>query len=250
MLSTAQKLRETFLIGALKIVLPTVDVYSDGATIIQLYRGWSYNPNCNMKYESEIVNATEYEACLTDTGIPREELHYDHHPTWATMLLVPFLLNYIMGWYRWYKIDKKKKRFTWLACLLGLYPQLRAVNVIRTIWRDPQRGLDEKKRFEREIAEAEVFLEAVPTFFVLKYIDGRSKTALQLTRIHKRKISNSSLSDWRAAIIMGNDSLFQITLFSSWITASLGMAKVLKVKICCDRNSNLDLEGRSLQGGC
>ena len=233
MLSTAQKLRETFLIGALKIVLPTVDVYSDGATIIQLYRGWSYNPNCNMKYESEIVNATEYEACLTDTGIPREELHYDHHPTWATMLLVPFLLNYIMGWYRWYKIDKKKKRFTWLACLLGLYPQLRAVNVIRTIWRDPQRGLNEKKRFEREIAEAEVFLEAVPTTFVFGYIIGRLRTA-------KRFSSNG-----RAAIIMlheyKNGSLFLVTISSSWVTASLGLAKALKVQICCNKNSYTDL---------
>ena len=79
--------------------------------------------------------------------IPTEEVEYESHPTWATMLLVPFLLNYFASWFTWYRIDKRKK-ITWLACLFNVYPQLRAASVIRELWRDSKRGLSEKKRFE------------------------------------------------------------------------------------------------------
>ena len=71
-------------------------------------------------------------------GIPEEELEYDYHPTWATILLIPFLLNYFLSWYTWYRIDKRKQ-ITWLACVFNVYPQLRAANVIRELWRDPKR---------------------------------------------------------------------------------------------------------------
>ena len=79
------------------------------------------------------------------------------------------MLNYIASWYAWYQIDKRKQ-ITWLSCLVGLYPQLRAVNIIRELWRDPKRGLSKKKKFEQDLSEKEVFLEAVPTTFILTYI--------------------------------------------------------------------------------
>ena len=64
--------------------------------------------------------------------IPTEEVEYESHPTWATMLLVPFLLNYFASWFTWYRIDKRKQ-ITWLACLFNVYPQLRAASVIREL---------------------------------------------------------------------------------------------------------------------
>ena len=138
MLSTGQKVKETFLIGTLNIGLPTADVYSDGALIYTLYRGFPYHPSCNW-YNYD------YDTCMA--GIPEEQLEYDHHLTWATMLLIPFLLNYFASWYAWYMIDKRKQ-ITWLACLLNLYPQLRAATIIRELWRDPKRGLAKKRMFE------------------------------------------------------------------------------------------------------
>ena len=89
-------------------------------------------------HRSEVQGAPGCVACFAE--IPREQLQYDHHPTWATMILVPFLLNYFAGWYVWYRVDKRMK-FTWLACFFGLYPQLRALNIIQELWKNPERGL-------------------------------------------------------------------------------------------------------------
>ena len=212
MLSTAQQVKETLLIGTMQIGLPTTDVYTDGALVHQLFKGFPYHP-C----DSLFWNQTIYDACLD--GIPPDQLLYKHHPAWATMLLVPFLLNYMMGWYTWYKVDKKKK-FTWPACLLGVYPQLRAANIIRELWRNPIRGLAKKRKFERDVGQVEVFLEAVPTTYIMSYMVRAigDKT----TQIGLVGIPGSS-----------NQKLFDLSYFTSIISASLGMAKSLKVSISC-----------------
>ena len=213
MLSTGQLAKETFLVGTLKIGLPTADVYSDGVLMFKLYRGFPHHPDCDIWDGWKIMNET----CLA--GIPDEQLQYENHPTWATMLVVPFLLNYIASWYTWYRIaQRKRKKFTWLACLLGLYPQLRAANIIRELWKEPNKGLAKKKKFDRELCETEVFLEAVPTTFILTFIIARF---------------DSNMRNRRAAFQLEPDEqtdLFLITYLTSIITASLGMAKVLKVK--------------------
>ena len=159
-------MKETVLIGTLNIAMPTQDVFSDGAQMYKFYRGNPYHPSCeiwgrewNRILNHTYDNLTVNETCLD--GIPKEQLKYDHHPTWATLLLIPFLLNYIASWYAWYQTDKRKQ-FTWLACLVGLYPQLRAGIIIRELLRDQKRGLTEKKKFERELSENEVFSEKYP----------------------------------------------------------------------------------------
>ena len=164
-------------------------------------------------------NQTIYDACLD--GIPPDQLKYEHHPAWATMLLVPFLLNYMAGWYAWYQADKKKK-FTWPACLLGVYPQLRAANIIRELWRNPRRGLAKKRKFEREVGQAEVFLEAVPTTYIMTYMMIRAGKGDTTTKIGLTGGPGSS-----------NQKLFLLSFLTSIISASLGMAKSLKVSISC-----------------
>ena len=136
------------------------------------------------------------------------------------MLLVPFLLNYMAGWYAWYQVDKKKK-FTWLACLLGVYPQLRAANIIRELWRNPRRGLAKKRKFERDVSQAEVFLEAVPTTYIMTYM---------MSRAHR---GTTASIGFRGAQGSSNDILFTLSYITSIISASLGMAKSLKVPISC-----------------
>ena len=137
---TVGVVKETVLVGTLNIVMPTADVYTDGAQMYTFYRGNPYHPNCSI-WDTEwnqILNATFDKLTVNETclnGIPKEKLKYDHHLTWATLLLIPFLLNYIASWYAWYQTDKRKQ-FTWLACLVGLYPQLRAGIIIRELLRD------------------------------------------------------------------------------------------------------------------
>ena len=136
------------------------------------------------------------------------------------MLLVPSLLNYMAGWYTWYQVDKKKK-FTWPACLLGVYPQLRAANVIRELWRNPKRGLAKKRKFERDVGQLEVFLEAVPTTYIMTYMGTRAS------------IGTTTLLGLTGAPGSSNRKLFLLSFLTSIISASLGMAKSLKVTICC-----------------
>ena len=46
MLTTAEKVKETLLLGTLNIGLPTSDVYSDGALMYEFYRGYPFHPDC------------------------------------------------------------------------------------------------------------------------------------------------------------------------------------------------------------
>ena len=116
MLTTFQEVKETFLIGGLNIVLPTSDVYSDGALIYKYNTGYDYHEDCERLFD----NGTKRDQLsINDTclaGMPREQLLHKSHPYWANSLLVPFLLNYFAGWLAWYRSSMQKK-FSWLPCL-------------------------------------------------------------------------------------------------------------------------------------
>ena len=222
MLTTAGKVKETLLIGSLNIGLPTADVYSVGALIYDYYTGYDYHEDCENWFDNgtyrDLLSIND--TCLA--GIPDDQLQHESHPNWATMLLVPFLLNYFAGWLAWYKMAKQKK-FSWLACLFNLYPQLRAAQAIREVWRNPTRGLAKKKKLETEVSQAEIFLEAVPTVFVLTHIAMRGT--------HGANDTDLTMSHQRFAFsqITGK---FIFTYFISMVSASLGMAKALKVGVC------------------
>ena len=66
-----EKVKDICALAVLNIVLPTVDVYSDLYLVIKL---WS-----------------------------------NGHPRWASGLLAPFLLNYILTWITWYKLETKAR---------------------------------------------------------------------------------------------------------------------------------------------
>ena len=145
----------------------------------------------------------------------RNVVEYGHHPDFLTMLIVPFLINYLNSWIFWYRFDKRKQ-ITWLACVFNVYPQLRAANVIRELWRDPGRGISEKKKFERELSEGEVFLESTFATFAMAFM-------LQAS-IYK--------SDDTSSALVPTSPLFLVTFITSFFTAALGMAKRLKAGPC------------------
>ena len=94
MLSTGQLVKETILFGTLNVGLPTVDVYTDGVQMISFYMGYPYHPSC---FSMDEHNLTIFnQTCLGQ--IPKEQLEYENHPFWGTLLLVPFMLNYLVGW--------------------------------------------------------------------------------------------------------------------------------------------------------
>ena len=89
------ELKEIFLLALLNIALPTVDVYSDLALVVKLYQA-------------------------------RLLLQ-------ASLLLGPFLVNYSLCWIAWFTTEKQKK-LSWIAALLGCYPQLVAARIIWLFW--------------------------------------------------------------------------------------------------------------------
>ena len=167
--------KETFLMGSFKVVLPTMDVYSDIALATKLY--------------------------------------IRQHYMWATSLLLPFLINYALSWFAWFTYEKQKK-FSWIAPLLGCYPQLVAARIIWLFWTQPLKGVREKRNFERNLIANEIFTEAVPTAFImtsLLSVADRNQTTYDL--------------------VVGEPLLFSVTYYTSVLSVGLGLAKCLKVRV-------------------
>ena len=184
--------KEIFLLGSLKVVLPTFDVYSDVALSTKLY-----------------VNGL---------------------PIWGTLLLGPVLINYALCWFAWLTMEKKKK-FTWIAALLGCYPQLVAARIIWLFWTEPQKGMKEKKMFERDLIEKEIFTEAVPTSLIMTFL-------IVFSDISVLNCADPDCRPWstEAGLIIGDPGkpsfyLFFVSFATSLLSAGLGLAKCLQVCI-------------------
>ena len=97
----------------LNIFLPTLDTFTDIKLVTKLYIGapkyakWNHETQRREPdYESEIVT----------------------HPVYASVLLVPFLLNYVACWYTFYR-EARYKKYTFIFPLLNLYPQFGKTNI-------------------------------------------------------------------------------------------------------------------------
>ena len=91
----------------LNIFLPTLDTATDGNLVVKLYRGAN---NTNYGYDGEI--------------------HVEHfsHPRMATAMLLPFLLNYVVCLYTFFRLERTKKYtfisfISFIFALLNLFPQ-------------------------------------------------------------------------------------------------------------------------------
>ena len=173
-------IQEVFLVVIFHIILPTADTVSDLRLIIIFFA--------------------------------------EGQPGWAGLLLLPFLVNYLTTLHSWWHFERGHRRNTWPASLLGCYPQLVAARVLYWLCKDEERGLEEKRRMERDVAELEPVLEAMPTVAVLTFLGNRATAA-----------------EWHLIIgDIGNQKdryLFLVTYALSVISACLGLAKCLKVGV-------------------
>ena len=128
--SQGEKIKETVILSLLNIGLPSVDVGSDIALMIKFYIGSQSNPYCHEEYKYHgnpgLIN------CYYGDSVPTSNLTHTPQYTWGTMMLVPFLLNYLICWYVWAATDKRKT-VTWLAALFCFYPQYVACKIIYKI---------------------------------------------------------------------------------------------------------------------
>ena len=234
--SRGEKIKETFLLSLLNVVLPSIDVYSDLALVVNFYIGSRHNPYCDQKYPDNVLDDTEqygtyFEqwktfrnkriSCYYDDNVPTSNVTFNPHYDWGTMILLPFLLNYLICWYAWATTDKRKS-VTWVAGLLNCYPQYIACKIIWHIWVDPRKGLQKKRDFERNLVQLETFLEAVPSSLIMAFLLVRAVASVKGSEI----IFNSS------DVNSFDSVLFLIAFSTSVITSSLGLAKNLKVGPC------------------
>ena len=194
--------KETFLLGTLNVGLPTFDVYSDIGLTYKLY-------------------TTKTTSTILVDGFWTEK-PTTPHPIYASSLLIPFMINYVLGWRAWYYGDVKnqpgqRKKFTWIFALLGCYPQLVASRIIYLFWKQPKKALQKKKHLERNVMENEVFTEAVPTTLIMTFF----MVVLVLDKTEETEIF---LGDGVIGSI-----LFIATFATSALSAGLGLAKCLKV---------------------
>ena len=138
------------------------------------------------------------------------------------MMLLPFLLNYLICWYVWATMDKRKE-VTWVAALLSFYPQYVACKIIYQIWMEPKKGLHKKRHLERNLIQLETFYESVPSTLVMTYLLTRA--ASRITNDREIIFNKDNLGSFDSV-------LFLVGFSSSVITSALGLAKNLKVGPC------------------
>ena len=158
--STGQKIKETIVLSVINIALPSVDVYSDLGVIIKFYVGNRRNSFCDKIYGEDFQDWDHYHErldCYYNYSLPASNVTYTPHYGWGSMMLVPFLVNYLITWYVWATTDKRKA-VTWVAALLSFYPQYVALKIIYQIWWvNPKRGLQKKRQLDRDLIQFEVF---------------------------------------------------------------------------------------------
>ena len=165
LLDRGMKIKETVVLILINIVLPSVDVYTDLALIAKFYIGSRRNPYCDDKFfnENSLIN------CHYDESVPALNVTFTPHYGWGTLMLLPFLLNYLICWYVW-ATTEKRKAVTWIAELLSFYPQYVACKIIWEIWSDPRKGLQKKRKLERDLIQMETFCEAAPSTLIMTYL--------------------------------------------------------------------------------
>ena len=94
------------------------------------------------------------------------------HPIFATLLITPFIINYVLTWICWGRLDENK-RVSWIAAGLAIYPQYCAGQIIYLMRTDKDRD-SEKKTMDREKGEFEIF-EALISTVILTCILGFSR---------------------------------------------------------------------------
>ena len=97
----------------LNILVPTADIVTDLYLVYSLY----YDPCPSLPlipYSTPENIRSSADECWLNC-CPRPEMAY--------VLLMPFLLNYIVCFYTFFRLTKDRKRYLFIFPLLNLYPQ-------------------------------------------------------------------------------------------------------------------------------
>ena len=147
-------------------------------------------------------------------------------------LLLAFLLNYLLSWVTWARLDTNKK-WSFIFPLIHCYKQfggtklislfkyyylyiLEAFQIICLIWRSPDKGMKKKKEYVQSVAMHETFMESVPTFLIMVFLMVQAFNDQTLTSI---------IFDYTR---LDSVLLFVTTFSSSGLSSCFGLTKCLK----------------------
>ena len=122
----------------LNIALPTLDTFTDINLVYKLYWGAQACFYDDLKrndtvFECELVDdylCEDYFKCEKDGSVSfcsnyennQNVCRFSSHPAMATVMLTPFLLNYIVCFITFLR-KEENKIFTFIFALLDIYPQ-------------------------------------------------------------------------------------------------------------------------------
>ena len=129
--TTNMEMTMILTIVVLNILLPSADVVTDMNLVVRLYKappGYVCYYNHEMSYNDGLIMGGKYEKCVQDpvTFCSNEENRQKciaSHYKIATVLLMPFLLNYAVSFYTFFRLTTTRKKFLFIFPLLNLYPQ-------------------------------------------------------------------------------------------------------------------------------
>ena len=93
------------------------------------------------------------------------------HYYYAVSMAIPLLLQFLATIVKWNQLEKPQdKKWSWVFLILQLWPQLRALRVIKLMYNGDKRADDKKRKLQQEVYCNEAILEAVPSIFIMTII--------------------------------------------------------------------------------
>ena len=196
------------------VLLPTVDVYSDLSLIIPWYLA--------------------------------------NHWKYALSMTLPLVLQFASTIYKWFQFEcPKQKRWTWILLLIQLWPQWRAIRVLKLLYKNDK--THQKKQIEllREIGSTEAFLEASPSIIIMTIIWVSLGDAVYIANEIDCSANNIPTIKKNACAVFGGFGgveWFFMTYAISVFTGGLGITKFLQIGPCSMLTEEGPLGG-TLTGG-
>ena len=100
-----------------------------------------------------------------------------------------------------------------------------AVKSIWLFWRQPVKGMKQKKHLERNVMGNEVFTEAIPSSLIMTFL----MVVEVMAGPEKWSGTNWVPNEVYELLVENGPTLFYVTFVTSYLSAGLGLAKCLKV---------------------
>ena len=180
---------------------------------------------------------------LLDVGLPTLDVYTDislilgwfiaGHFNYAMAMTAPLMVQFISTAIKWYQIEKPGiKKWSWIFLLLQVWPQLRAVKIIRLLFQNRNNANEKYKKLMVDIGSTEPFLEAYSSVMIMSIIGGHAYFSVYNLDGNVNENTNSTNNNFEAVFnsadkIGDGFMLWTLSWVTSFITASLGITKFL-----------------------